>query len=37
VLAVLDLLGKAAAMTCAPGTLRLPGGAVAVPAAFPQL
>jgi hypothetical protein len=35
-LAVLDLLGKAAAMTCAPGTLRLPGGAVAVPAALPQ-
>jgi transcriptional regulator with XRE-family HTH domain len=31
-LAVLDLLGKAAAMTRAPGTLRLPGGAVAVPA-----
>jgi transcriptional regulator with XRE-family HTH domain len=35
-LAVLDLLGKAAAMTCAPGTLRLPGGAVAVPAALPR-
>jgi transcriptional regulator with XRE-family HTH domain len=35
-LAVLDLLGRAAAMTCAPGTLRLPGGAVAVPAALPQ-
>jgi transcriptional regulator with XRE-family HTH domain len=35
-LAVLDLLGKAAAMTCAPGTLRLPGGAVAVPAALRQ-
>lgn len=35
-LAVLDLLGKAAAMTRAPGTLRLPGGAIAVPAALPQ-
>lgn len=35
-LAVLDLLGKAASMTRAPGTLRLPGGAVAVPAALPQ-
>jgi hypothetical protein len=35
-LAVLDLLGKAASMTRAPGTLRLPGGAVAVPAAVPQ-
>lgn len=35
-LAVLDLLGKASAMTCTPGTLRLPGGAVAVPAALPQ-
>jgi hypothetical protein len=35
-LAVLDLLGKAAAMTRAPGTLRLPSGAVAVPAALPQ-
>lgn len=35
-LAVLDLLGKAAAMACAPGTLRLPGGSVAVPAALPQ-
>jgi transcriptional regulator with XRE-family HTH domain len=35
-LAVLDLLGKATAMTCTPGTLRLPGGAVAVPAALPQ-
>jgi hypothetical protein len=30
-LAVLDLLGKASAMTCAPGRLRLPGGAFAVP------
>lgn len=35
-LAVLDLLGKASVMTRAPGTLRLPGGAVAVPAALPQ-
>jgi transcriptional regulator with XRE-family HTH domain len=35
-MAVLDLLGKAASMTCAPGTLRLPGGAVAVAAALPQ-
>jgi hypothetical protein len=34
-LAVLDLLGRAAAMTSAPGTLKLPGGALAAPA-LPQ-
>ena len=34
-LAVLDLLGRAAAMTSTPGTLRLPGGTLAAPA-LPQ-
>jgi transcriptional regulator with XRE-family HTH domain len=35
-LAILDLLGKAAAITRAPGTLTLPGGVIAAPAGQPR-